>query len=139
MDFVLCRPLGPYRGKSNHRALPHRHLCLKSENNILTKKWGESSNTYLTHARRLSGCTESLEKIGKNIGAFSRSAFKILPGKPTGKTSLGKFRSIWKGNIRIDLKEIGFNMRNCICLAQDIHCQIRILQTTGRCWHNRIT
>ena len=35
-----------------------------------------------------------------------RSAFKILTGKPTGKRPLGKLRSRWEDNIRMDLKEI---------------------------------
>jgi hypothetical protein len=41
-----------------------------------------------------------------------RSAFKILTGKPTGKRSLGSPRHRWEDNIRMDLKEIGINMRN---------------------------
>ena len=38
-----------------------------------------------------------------------RSAFKILTGKPTGKTPLGRPRRRWEGNIRMDLEEIGIN------------------------------
>ena len=34
----------------------------------------------------------------------SRSAFKILAGKPTGKRPLGKPRRRWEDNIRMDLK-----------------------------------
>ena len=41
-----------------------------------------------------------------------RSAFKILTGKPTGKRPLGRLRSRWEDNIRMDLKEIGTNTRN---------------------------
>ena len=33
-----------------------------------------------------------------------RSAFKILTGKPTGKRPLGRLRSRWEDNIRMDLK-----------------------------------
>ena len=40
-----------------------------------------------------------------------RSAFKILTGKPTGR---------WEDNIRMDIKEIGFNTRNWVNLAQDM-------------------
>ena len=40
-----------------------------------------------------------------------RSAFEILTGKPTGKRPLGRPRSRWEDNIRMDLKEIGINMR----------------------------
>ena len=48
-----------------------------------------------------------------------RSAFKILTGKPTEKRPLGRSRCRWEDNIRIDLKEIGINMRNWIDSAQD--------------------
>ena len=37
-----------------------------------------------------------------------RRAFKILSGKLTGKLPLGRPRCKWKGNIRKDLKEIGW-------------------------------
>ena len=37
----------------------------------------------------------------------SRSAFKILKGKPTGKRPLRRPRHRWEDNIRIDLGEIG--------------------------------
>ena len=50
----------------------------------------------------------------------SRRAFKILAGKPTGKRPLGRPRRIWKDNIRMDLKEICVNTRNCNDLVQDI-------------------
>ena len=33
----------------------------------------------------------------------SRSAFKILTGKPTGKRPLGRPRRRWEDNIRMDL------------------------------------
>ena len=35
--------------------------------------------------------------------AKHRSAFKILTGKPTGKTPLGRPRHRWEDNIRMDL------------------------------------
>ena len=44
----------------------------------------------------------------------SRSAFKILTGKPTGKRLLGRPRCRWEDNIRMDLKEIGINTRNWV-------------------------
>ena len=48
-----------------------------------------------------------------------RSAFKILTGTPTGKIPLGRPWRRWEDNIRIDLKEIGINMRNWVDSAQD--------------------
>jgi hypothetical protein len=48
-----------------------------------------------------------------------RSAFKILTGIPTGKRLLGRPRHRWEDNNRMDLREIGVNMKNCIDSAQD--------------------
>ena len=49
----------------------------------------------------------------------SRSAFKILTGKPTRKRPLGRPRRRWEDNIRMDLEEIGINEGNWVNLAQD--------------------
>ena len=48
-----------------------------------------------------------------------RSAFKILTGKPTGKTTLGRPKHRREDNIRMDLKEIGTNTRNWAESDQD--------------------
>ena len=48
-----------------------------------------------------------------------RSAFKILTHKPTGKGPLGKPRSRWEDNIRMDLEEIGINAGNWVVSAHD--------------------
>ena len=44
----------------------------------------------------------------------SRSAFKMLTGKPTGKRRLGRPRRRWE-----DLEEIGVNAGNWVDSAQD--------------------
>jgi hypothetical protein len=44
----------------------------------------------------------------------SRSAFRILTGKPIGKRSLGRRRHRWEDKVRMDLKEIDINTRNWI-------------------------
>ena len=49
-----------------------------------------------------------------------RSSFKILTGKPAGKRPLGRPRSRWEDNIRMDLKELGINTRNWDDSAQDM-------------------
>ena len=49
----------------------------------------------------------------------SRSAFKLLTGKPTGKRPLGRPRRRWEDNIRMDLEEIGINADNWVGSAQD--------------------
>ena len=49
----------------------------------------------------------------------SRSALKILTGKPTGLRPLGGPRRRWEDNIRIDLEEIGINVGSWDDSAQD--------------------
>ena len=49
----------------------------------------------------------------------SRSAFKILTGKPTGKRTSGRPRMRREDNIRINLKYIGINTGNWVDSAQN--------------------
>ena len=49
----------------------------------------------------------------------SRSAFKMLTGKPTGERPLGRSGRRWEDNIRMDLEEIGINGGNWVDSAQD--------------------
>ena len=48
-----------------------------------------------------------------------RSAFKILTVKPTKKRPLMRPRRRLEDNIRMDLKEVGINMRNWVDSTQD--------------------
>ena len=50
----------------------------------------------------------------------SRSAFKILSGKPIRKRPLGRPRRSWEKNIRMDLKEIGIDTRNLVKSAENM-------------------
>ena len=43
---------------------------------------------------------------------------RILTGKPTIKRPLGRPRLRWEDNIRMDLKELGINMRNWVNSSQ---------------------
>jgi len=48
-----------------------------------------------------------------------RNAYKIMVGKPEGKSSLRKSRRRWESNIRIGLEETECEVVNWIRLAQD--------------------
>jgi hypothetical protein len=48
-----------------------------------------------------------------------RASFKILTGTPIGMRPLGRPGRRWEDNIRMDLEEIGINMRNCVDSMQD--------------------
>jgi hypothetical protein len=50
-----------------------------------------------------------------------RIAFKILTGKPTGKKPLGRPKCRWQDNIRMYLKEICINARDCVGSSRDRH------------------
>jgi hypothetical protein len=47
------------------------------------------------------------------------NAYKILVGKPEGKSPLGRPRRKWVDDIQIDLREIGWDGMDWINLAQD--------------------
>jgi hypothetical protein len=53
-------------------------------------------------------------RMGEGSGVYG-----VLVGKPEGKRPLGRPRRRWEDNIKIDLREIGFDGSNCIRLAQD--------------------
>jgi hypothetical protein len=48
-----------------------------------------------------------------------RNAYRILVGKPRGKRPLGRPRRRWADNIKMDLREIGWDGVDWIDLAQD--------------------
>jgi hypothetical protein len=48
-----------------------------------------------------------------------RNAYRILVGKPDGKRPLGRPRRRWVDTIKMDLKEVGWDGRDWIDLAQD--------------------
>jgi hypothetical protein len=49
----------------------------------------------------------------------NRNACRILLGKPEGKRPLGRPRRRWVENIKMDLREIGWDGIEWIYLAQD--------------------
>jgi hypothetical protein len=48
-----------------------------------------------------------------------RNAYRISVGNPEGKRPLGRPRRKWVYNIKINLRETGWDDRDCIDLAQD--------------------
>jgi hypothetical protein len=48
-----------------------------------------------------------------------RNAYRILVGKPEGKRPLGRPRRRWMDNIKMDLREAGWDGMDWINLAQD--------------------
>jgi hypothetical protein len=48
-----------------------------------------------------------------------RNSYRILVRKPEGKIPLGRLRSRWEDNIKMNLREIGWAGTDCIDLAHD--------------------
>jgi hypothetical protein len=48
-----------------------------------------------------------------------RGVYRVLVGRPEGKRPLGRPRSRWEDNIKMDLRGIGIDGVNWIQLAQD--------------------
>jgi len=48
-----------------------------------------------------------------------RGAYRVLVGRPEGKRPLGRSRHRWEDNIRMDLREIGWEGVNWIHVVQD--------------------
>ncbi|KAJ4434296.1 hypothetical protein ANN_22848 [Periplaneta americana] len=51
----------------------------------------------------------------------SRNAYRVLIGRPEGKRPLGRPRRRWEDNIKMDLREVGYDGREWINLPQDRH------------------
>ena len=49
----------------------------------------------------------------------STNAYRVLVGKPEGKRPLGRPRSRWEDNIKMDLMEVSFDPGEWIDLAED--------------------
>ncbi|KAJ4428556.1 hypothetical protein ANN_24600 [Periplaneta americana] len=49
----------------------------------------------------------------------SRNANRVLVGRPEGNRPLGRPRRRWEDNIKMDLREMGYDDRDWINLAQD--------------------
>jgi len=48
-----------------------------------------------------------------------RGVYRVLMGKPEGKSPLRRPRRRWEGNIKMDLQEVGCGVMDWIQLAQD--------------------
>ncbi|KAJ4436605.1 hypothetical protein ANN_16638 [Periplaneta americana] len=49
----------------------------------------------------------------------SRNVYRVLAGRPEGKRPLGRPRHRWEDNIKMDLREVGYDDREWTNLAQD--------------------
>ena len=57
--------------------------------------------------------------MGRARSAYGRGVYRVLVGKPEGKTPFGRPRRRWEGNIKMDLQEVGCGGMERIEPAQD--------------------
>jgi hypothetical protein len=59
--------------------------------------------------------------MGRTCGTYGerRGAYRVLVGKPEGRRPLGRPRSRWEDNIKMDLREVGCRGADWVDLAQD--------------------
>jgi hypothetical protein len=75
-----------------------------------------------------------------SCASLCRIAYTLLVGKPEGKRPLGRPRSRWVDNIRMDLGEVGWGDMEWIGVAQDRNrwravCEFGIEPTGSmKCW-----
>jgi hypothetical protein len=63
-----------------------------------------------------------------------RNVYRLLVGKPEGKRPLGRSRSRWIDNIKMDLLEIGLSVEDWIGLAQDRYRWRALVNSVMNLW-----
>ena len=63
-----------------------------------------------------------------------RGVYRVLVGKPEGKSPLGKPRRRWKNNIKMDPQEVGCGGMDWIGLAQDRDRWRALVNATINLW-----
>jgi hypothetical protein len=104
-DRVLRKIFGPEREEDGS--------WRKLRNDELNSLYS-SSNIVKVIKLRIMRWAGHVARIGEEKGVY-----RVLVGRPEGKRPLGRPRHRWEDNIKLDLREIGFDGVNWIQLAQD--------------------
>ncbi|KAJ4441575.1 hypothetical protein ANN_11431 [Periplaneta americana] len=116
--------------------LREEHRLRVFENNVLRKIFGAKRDEVTGEWRKLHNAElhafYSSPDIIRNIKSRrlrwaghvarmgeSRNAYRVLVGRQEGKRPLGRPRRRWEDNIKTDLREVGYDDRDWINLAQD--------------------
>ncbi|KAJ4442930.1 hypothetical protein ANN_04527 [Periplaneta americana] len=93
---------GSYNGLEDHRA-----------NHTIPPFWLDDRSPLLRHENVRPAAGSCLRWAGHvaRIGE-SRNAYRVLVGMPEGKRPLGRSRRRWEDNIKMDLREVGYDDRD---------------------------
>jgi hypothetical protein len=123
-----------YRCETWYLTLREEHRLRVFENRVLRRLFGRKRDEVTGDWRKLHN--EELHNLYSSPNRMIKSrrmrwaghvarmgekknAYRILVGKPEGKRQLGRPRRRWVCNIKIDLREIGWDGMDWIDLAQD--------------------
>ncbi|KAJ4432740.1 hypothetical protein ANN_21378 [Periplaneta americana] len=114
--FQCCSELGTstrYLLLQNTRFILELHYdnACSTERNMFGTIESSGANFWKTLGEVWAG---HVERMGE-----SRNVYRVLVGRPEGKRPLGRPRRRWEDNIKMDLREVGYDDRDWINLAQD--------------------
>ncbi|KAJ4434936.1 hypothetical protein ANN_23508 [Periplaneta americana] len=110
-----------YRGKCTERSLQRKRYCREVyrekvlQRSLQRKGTAEKSTEEKVLQRSLQRIGTAEKSTEKRYG---RNAYEVLIGRPEGKRPLGKPIRGWEDNIKMDLREVGYD-RDWINLAQE--------------------
>jgi len=91
----------------------------------VTGEWRKLHNVELNDLY----CSPNIVRVIKSRGMWlaghvarmgeRRDVYRVLVGKPEGKTPFGRPRRRWEDNIKMDLEEVGCGVMDWIDLAED--------------------
>jgi hypothetical protein len=133
---TIILPVGLYRCKTWSLTLREEHRLRVFENKVLRRIFGPKRDEVAAGRRKLHNeelrdlfSSPSIVRIiksrrmrwARHVARMGekRNAYRLLVGKPEGKRLLGRSRSRWVDNIKMDLLEIGWGGVDWIGLAQD--------------------
>jgi hypothetical protein len=86
-----------------HTFKPYFLRCLRPNNEELHNVYSSPSIIRVIKSRRMRW-TGHAARMGER-----RNAYRILVGKPDGKRPLGRPRRRWVDNVKVDLREVGWD------------------------------
>ncbi|KAJ4438444.1 hypothetical protein ANN_14389 [Periplaneta americana] len=66
----------------------------------------------------------------------SRNAYRVLVGRPEGKRSLGRPRRRWEDNIKMDLREVGYDVSHGKMMISESESDSDVLFESRKCKQN---
>ena len=133
---TIILPVVLYGCETWSHTLREEHRLRVFENKVLTKIFGAKTDEISGEWRKLLN-TElyalySSPNIIRNFKSSrmrwaghvarmekSRNTYRVLVGKPEGKRPLGRSRRRWEDNIKMDLREVGYDPVDWIDFAED--------------------